>query len=177
MKSTLTIHSSKTDQEGKGESLYIDDPTRKAIKRYCAVAEIEAGALFRRIRRGQHITSERLSVVSARRIIKKWANAAGIEGFISGRSLRVGTAVSLAQSGATLVDMQTCRSLGRSENARALRSSGTGGTGCGGEVLLREVNIGGRGYVFPAFPFPSRQSQSINRDAARDANPDLRTLD
>ena len=45
--------------------------------------------------------------MSARRIIKRWAKAAGIEGFISGHSLRVGTAVSLAQPGATLVDMQT----------------------------------------------------------------------
>ena len=78
-----------------------------AIEKYCKSGEIESGALFRRIRRGQHITAERLSVVSARRIIKKWAKTAGIEGFISGHSLRVGTAVSLAQSGATLVDMQT----------------------------------------------------------------------
>ena len=45
--------------------------------------------------------------MSARRIIKKWAKAAGIEGFISGHSLRVGTAVSLAQAGASVVDMQT----------------------------------------------------------------------
>ena len=104
---TLTIRSSKTDQEGKGESLFIGEPTLDAIEKYCKSREIEPGALFRRIRRGQHITSERLSVESARRIIKKWANAAGIEGFISGHSLRVGTAVSLAQSGATLADMQT----------------------------------------------------------------------
>ena len=104
---TLTIRSSKTDQEGKGESLFIGEPTLEAIEKYCKSGEIESGALFRRIRRGQNITSERLSVVSARRIIKKWAKAAGIEGFISGHSLRVGTAVSLAQSGATLVDMQT----------------------------------------------------------------------
>ena len=104
---TLTVRSSKTDQEGKGEALFIGEPTLDAIEKYCKSGEIESGALFRRIRRGQHITSERLSVVSARRIIKKWAKAAGIEGFISGHSLRVGTAVSLAQSGATLVDMQT----------------------------------------------------------------------
>ena len=104
---TLTIHSSKTDQEGKGESLFIGEPTQKAIEKFCEAGEIESGPLFRRIRRGQNITSDRLSVVSARRIIKKWANAAGVEGFISGHSLRVGTAVSLAQSGASLVDMQT----------------------------------------------------------------------
>ena len=103
VKSTLAIHSSKTDQEGKGESLYIGDPTRKVIKRYCAAAEIKTGTLFRRIRRGGHITPERLT----RRVIKKWTDVAGIEGFISGHSLRVGTTISLAQSEATLVDMQT----------------------------------------------------------------------
>lgn len=107
IETTLTIRSSKTDQEGKGEALFIGEPTLKAITCYCEAGEIQSGALFRRIRRGQNITSERLSVVSARRIIKKWSKAAGVEGFISGHSLRVGTAVSLAQSGATLVDMQT----------------------------------------------------------------------
>ena len=104
---TLTVHSSKTDQEGKGESLFIGEPTLEAIDTYCKAGGIESGALFRRIRRGGHITPERLTVISARRIIKKWAKEAGIKGFISGHSLRVGTAVSLAQSGATLVDMQT----------------------------------------------------------------------
>ena len=39
--------------------------------------------------------------------IKRWAAEAGIEGFISGHSLRVVPAVSLAQAGATVVDMQT----------------------------------------------------------------------
>ena len=45
--------------------------------------------------------------------LKRWAAEAGIEGFISGHSLRVGSAVSLAQAGATVVDMQTA---GRWEN-------------------------------------------------------------
>ena len=120
---TLTIRSSKTDQEGKGESLFIGEPTLEAIDTYCKAGEIESGALFRRIRRGGHITPERLTVISARRIIKKWAKAAGIEGFISGHSLRVGTAVSLAQSGATLVDMQTAGRWGRSQDAGSLRKS------------------------------------------------------
>ena len=111
---TLTIRSSKTDQEGKGESLFIGEPTRKAIKRYCAAAEIEAGALFRRIRRGEHITEERLSVNGARNAIKRWAAEAGVEGFISGHSLRVGSAVSLAVT---------------EYAGGALRQSGTSGTG------------------------------------------------
>ena len=69
-KSTLRIKSSKTDQEGRGEVLYVGGPTLKLIDRYCTKADISSGALFRRIRRGDHVTLERLTVVSARRIIK-----------------------------------------------------------------------------------------------------------
>ena len=65
------------------------------------------GALFRRIHRGDHVhQSGRLTTVSARRIIQARAKAAGVEGFISGHSLRVGSAVSLVQAGASVVDMQ-----------------------------------------------------------------------
>ena len=105
-KNTLLIKSSKTDQEGRGEVLYVGGPTLKLIKRYCTKADKKGGVLFRRIRRGDHVTGERLTVVSARRIIKARAQAAGVEGFISGHSLRVGSAVSLAQAGASVVDMQ-----------------------------------------------------------------------
>lgn len=105
-KKTLRIRSSKTDQEGRGEVLYVGGPTQKLIDRYCTRAGIEGGALFRRIRRGDHVQSGRLTTVSARRIIQARAQAAGVEGFISGHSLRVGSAVSLAQAGASVVDMQ-----------------------------------------------------------------------
>ena len=105
-KSTLRVKSSKTDQEGRGEVLFVGDATLKLIRRYRRKADIEDGALFRRIRRGDHVTGERLTDVSARRIIKARANDAGVEGFISGHSLRVGSAVSLAQAGASVVDMQ-----------------------------------------------------------------------
>ena len=102
----LAIGSSKTDPEGRGENLYICDQTRRVLKRYRKMGDISGGALFRRIRRGDHIHNERLTAHSARRIIKKRAAAAGIEGFISGHSLRVGSAVSLAKAGASVVDMQ-----------------------------------------------------------------------
>ena len=55
----------------------------------------------------KHITQDRLSVNGARNAIKRWAAEAGVEGFISGHSLRVGSAVSLAQVGVAVVDMQT----------------------------------------------------------------------
>ena len=103
---TLTVGSSKTDQEGTGESLYVCEPTRKVLKRYSERAGITDGALFRHIRRGDHIHPTRLHPHSARRIIKNRAADAGVDAFISGHSLRVGSAVSLAQAGATVVDMQ-----------------------------------------------------------------------
>ena len=103
---TLTVRTSKTDQEGAGESLYVCEATRNVLKQYRERANITGGALFRHIRRGDHIQPTRLHPHSARRIIKKRAAHAGVEGFISGHSLRVGSAVSLAQAGATVVDMQ-----------------------------------------------------------------------
>ena len=102
----LAIGSSKTDPEGRGENLYICDQTRRVLKRYRKLGDISEGALFRRIRRGDHIHNERLRAHSARRIIKKRAADAGVEGFISGHSLRVGSAISLAKAGASVVDMQ-----------------------------------------------------------------------
>ena len=103
---TLTVRSSKTDQESIGESLYVCDATRNVLNQYRERADITRGALFRHIRRGDNIQPTRLHPHSARRIIKKRAADAGVEGFISGHSLRVGSAVSLAQAGATVVDMQ-----------------------------------------------------------------------
>ena len=103
---TLTLRSSKSDQEGTGESLYVCDTTRNVLDQYRERANITDGVLFRQIRRGDHIQPNRLHPHSARRIIKKRSTDAGVDGFISGHSLRVGSAVSLAQAGATIVDMQ-----------------------------------------------------------------------
>ncbi len=112
---TLVVQRSKTDQEGSGVALYVTSDTRKAIKLYRDKTEIHRGALFRPIRRGDHIQSGRLTDVSARRIIKQRAAAAGVDGFISGHSLRVGSAVSLAKAGATVVDLQVA---GRWKNSQ-----------------------------------------------------------
>ena len=105
-KTTLTVWRSKTDQEGHGESLYVCKSTRQVIKQYRQKAGIERGVLFRQIRRGDHVQSDCLTDFSARRIIQKRSIDAGIKGFISGHSLRVGSAVSLARAGASVVDMQ-----------------------------------------------------------------------
>ena len=46
---TLIVRSSKTDQEGVGETLYVTSDTRRVINRYIAKAGIEGGALFRSV--------------------------------------------------------------------------------------------------------------------------------
>ena len=102
----LTLHQSKTDQEGVGGTLYVGKPTLQAIERYREQGGLEGGALFRRVRFHRHIGKGRLSAVGARLAIKARAEAAGVAGFISGHSLRVGSAMSLAQAGASVVEMQ-----------------------------------------------------------------------
>lgn len=104
--STLLIRNSKTDQEGHGEHKFVGEPTIQVINRYIEVSAINGGALFRRVRFQQHICPGRLSVNGARAAIKRRAREAGVEGFISGHSLRVGSAISLAKAGASVVDMQ-----------------------------------------------------------------------
>ena len=93
----LIVQSSKTDQTGEGVALYIGDRTIQIIKIYCAKANITSGALLRRIVRGGHIQESRLTVNGVRNAIKEWASVAGVEGFISGHSLRVGSAVTLGK--------------------------------------------------------------------------------
>ncbi len=107
--SALKIHKSKTNPGTTGipdVTLYIGEPTREAIKRYCEAANITKGPLFRWVRRGDNIADTRLTIDGVRKIIKRRAREAGIEGKISGHSLRIGSAISLAQAGASVVNMQ-----------------------------------------------------------------------
>ena len=103
----LTIRQSKTDQEGAGAVQYVGTPTVRRVRAWLDAAGHSTGPLFRRVRRGGFTVATRLNVRSIRWIVAKRAAAAGIEGRISGHSLRVGAAQSLAAAGASLVDMQT----------------------------------------------------------------------
>ena len=60
-KQALIVRTSKTDQEGIATALYVTSETRDIIERYQNRAGITSGALFRRIRRGDHVQSERLT--------------------------------------------------------------------------------------------------------------------
>ena len=103
---TLTIRRSKTDQEAEGAVQYIGEPTVARVRACLDVAGIAAGPLFQRLDRAGRPRG-RLSTVSIRAIVQRRAAEAGIEGRVSGHSLRVGGAQSLAAAGASIVEMQT----------------------------------------------------------------------
>lgn len=107
---TLTVQRSKTDPEGDGASLYLGPPTIGRVNAWIEAAvssgaDMSNGPLFRRIRRGQHVSAEPLSTRSIQAIMRSAAAAVGIDG-ASSHSLRIGSAVSLARAGATLIEAQ-----------------------------------------------------------------------
>ena len=112
--STLRVRFSKTDQEGQGESLYLCEDTRQIVGKWLKRSELTEGHLFRRMTaRGDNLyinkeTEEpsKLTDDGVRRIIKGCAARVGLTDKVSGHSARIGSAVSLAQAGASLVDIQ-----------------------------------------------------------------------
>ena len=102
----LRMASGERGQEERGATLYICDSTRRLIERYRRRTNVDSGALFRRIRFQNHVTEDRLGVKGAREAIRRWTAAAGVEGLISGHSPRAGSAVSLAEAGASVREVQ-----------------------------------------------------------------------
>ena len=103
-----TIRRSKTDQSGTGAVLYLGPPTVARIKTWMGAARIEDGPLFRRVHKGGGSVGEApLSTVSVRNVIKRRCADSGLDGAVSGHSLRVGGAQSLAAGGASIAEMQT----------------------------------------------------------------------
>ena len=102
---TITVRQSKTDQEGRGHIRFVGTPTVAAMNRYQQAAGVTNGALFRRINKGGAV-GDGLGVRSIRQIITRRAATADIDGWVSGHSLRVGAAQSLAAAGAGLVELQ-----------------------------------------------------------------------
>ena len=102
----LKIRASKTDQEGRGAVAFLGAPTMRRVRAWSDAAGHTTGALFRRVRRANVVGDANISARAVRTIIAKRAAAAGVEGRISGHSLRVGAAQSLAAAGASVVEMQ-----------------------------------------------------------------------
>lgn len=112
---TLRIRFSKTDHEGDGEYLYLCEDTRLIVQKWLERSGLTEGYLFRRMTaRGDNLYVNKdsgepfsLTADGVRKIIKQSAARVGLTEKVSGHSARIGTAISLAQAGASLVDIQT----------------------------------------------------------------------
>ena len=109
----VTIAKSKTDQEGQGQTIAIprvpDSPycPVQAVLEWMAAAGIEQDALFRRVTKGNKLTSDRLTDQSVARVIKKLASRAGLMASqYAGHSLRSGFLTSAAEQRASIFKMQ-----------------------------------------------------------------------
>ena len=103
---TVLIRHSKTDQESKGTVQYLGKPTTERIQVWLLNSRLAEGPLFCGVNKAGRVRGRRLTASTIRIIIKKHAKAAGVDGRVSGHSLRVGSAQSLATAGASLVEMQ-----------------------------------------------------------------------
>lgn len=103
---TVCVRRSKTDQNATGSIHYIGERTQQIVAWYLARAGVRTGALLRRVRRGDNVQRAGLTAEAIRRLIVRRAAAVGIRGRISGHSLRVGSAQSMAAAGATTLELQ-----------------------------------------------------------------------
>lgn len=108
----LNIRSSKTDQEGIGETVAL---RREDDSYYCPVESLEQwlnaagiteGALFRQMNRGDTVRVNALSSQSVALIIKKYAKRVGLDATkLAGHSLRSGFLTSAARNKASVFKM------------------------------------------------------------------------
>ena len=103
---TVFIRRSKTDQEGKGTVQFLGKPTTERIQAWLLNSGLTEGPLFRAVNKEGRVRGRCLTDRSIRLIVARRARAAGVDGRVSGHSLRVGSAQSLADAGASLVEMQ-----------------------------------------------------------------------
>ena len=101
----VVVRSGKTGQEGRGIALYAGPPTARLARRWLEEAPIADGRLFRPVNKGGQVAGTQLSDRSMRNIVKRRAAEAGIEGRVSGHSLRIGAAQSLRDAGATTAEL------------------------------------------------------------------------
>ncbi len=101
---TLRIRRSKTDPTGDGATVYVGKRTWDATRDWAAASGVGGnGPLFVSVRRSGRVQVEqRMTTRSVRRIIRQRARAVGIEGRISGHSLRIGSARDLVRAGVDL---------------------------------------------------------------------------
>lgn len=103
----IILRRSKTDQEAQGTKKGIhygrnsETCPVKALKAWLEAAGIMSGPVFRGVNRHSQVQSERLNDKTVARVVKKAAEAAGLDpACYSGHSLRAGLATSAAMAGA-----------------------------------------------------------------------------
>ena len=103
----VLVRRSKTDQEGAGTVIGIaSGKAIAAVQEWITAAGLTTGPLFRRIRRGDKLTTERLTAHSVRDFVKRLAKGAGLDpAKYAGHSLRAGLATSASIAGATLAEI------------------------------------------------------------------------
>jgi site-specific recombinase XerD len=98
---------SKTDQEAKGQSVAILNgkalKPADRLKEWLDAAEITTGPIFRRMKRGDHLSDDTLTPQAVALTVKKYADAAGLDvERLSGHSLRAGFVTSAAENRASI---------------------------------------------------------------------------
>ena len=142
---TVTVTGSKTDQEGRGHVRYLGAPTMQRLSAWLSGAGIvNGGPLFRQVLKDGATVTGRLGARSIRAIIARRAADAGIAGRVSGHSLRVGSAQSLAAAGAGLVELQGSGRLAGAHHAGALRTPPVRRTRRRRQAALPGEPVGGR---------------------------------
>ena len=105
----LHLVQSKTDQDGRGSVLFLREQTMSYVTAYLNArgAVGDDDVLFVRILKGDRATTNELTVMGIRGIIRQRATNAGLDtAQIRTHSFRVGSACSLAEHGAQLPEMQ-----------------------------------------------------------------------
>ncbi len=104
----VTIRKSKTDQEGNGRKVGIPYGSNcetcpvRSLQLWLEEGTIIEGPVFRSVNRHGHVQTGRLSDKAVALVVKRCADAAGLDGSkYSGHSLRAGMATSAAMNGAS----------------------------------------------------------------------------
>lgn len=104
----VRLGATKTDQEGHGVEVPIPNGSKlkpvQALRDWLGAAQIEDGAVFRRIRRGGRVTQDRLTDRSVADILKRYVAPAGFDvDDFAGHSLRAGFVTQALEDGADLL--------------------------------------------------------------------------
>lgn len=104
----IHVRRSKTDQDGAGQEIAVSRGAKlkpcEALDAWLSAARITAGPVFRSVNKGGTVSAERLTDRSVADIVKRCAEAAGLDASLfSGHSLRAGFVTSALAAGADVL--------------------------------------------------------------------------